>query len=37
MGPVLWVLAATGAVTAGFAAAFPRLTTASLPRPAAAA
>jgi MFS family permease len=36
MQAVLWVLAATGALTAAFALAFPRLTTAAAPRPAPA-
>jgi MFS family permease len=36
MQAALWVLAATGALTAAFALAFPRLTTAAAPRPAPA-
>jgi MFS family permease len=36
MQAVLWVLAATGALTAVFALGFPRLTTAAAPRPAPA-
>lgn len=36
MQAVLWTLAVVGLLTAGFAALFPRLTTATVPRPAAA-
>jgi cyanate permease len=36
MQAVLWTLAVAGLLTAGFAALFPRLTTATVPRPAAA-
>lgn len=36
MQAVLWTLAVVGVLTAGFAALFPRLTTATVPRPAAA-
>ncbi|WP_144187090.1 MFS transporter [Elioraea rosea] len=36
MQAVLWVLAATGALTAAFATAFPKLTTSAAPRPAPA-
>jgi hypothetical protein len=36
MQAVLWTLAVVGLLTAGFAALFPRLTTAAMPRLAAA-